>query len=144
MTTEQAKTSTARGDQDDVLGRIDAATSSSSDIPADSLEAKLRLVLPGHTFYKKESGIPAPVQRLLDSIGGELLGASKTNELLAAVWTVPTGVWLVKAQECSKAEGRYHIIIDGPDTDLDRDDLSPQQVLDLLAAVGAISPTATV
>jgi hypothetical protein len=140
MTTEQVKTSTTRGDQDDVLDRIDAATSSTGDIAADSLEARLRLVLPGHTFFKKESGVPEQIQRFLASVGGELVGAPKTNEMLAAIWTTPTGVWLVKALECSKAEGRYHVVIDGPDTDLDRDDLSPQQALDLLAAVGAISP----
>jgi len=139
MNTEQAKTSTTRGDQDDVLDRIDAATSSTGDVAADSLEAKLRLVLPGHTFYKKETGIPQPIQNFLDSIGGELAGAPKTRGLLAAIWTTPTGVWMVKAQECSQTEGQYHVIIDGPDTDLDRDHLTSRQVLDLLAAVGAIT-----
>ncbi len=138
---EQVKTTTARGDQsgqDDVLDRIDAATSGHDDIAPESLEAKLRLVLPGHTFFRKDSGLPEHLQRMAESVGGVIVGGPKVNEMLAAIWTVPTGVWMVKAQECVSTEGHYHVVIDGPETDLNRDDLSVQQVLDLLTAVGAI------
>lgn len=142
MTTEQ-KAATGRTD-DDLVNRIDAATADaqSEDVKPGSLEARLRLILPGHTFFKKGRGIPAPIQRLLDTIGGELVGATDAPEVVGAIWSTPGGVWMVKTQQ-SKHSGNemYHLEVDGPDTDLERDDLTQDQVVDLLGAVGAIPRT---
>jgi hypothetical protein len=143
MTTEQKPSHTAGVGNDDLMDRIDTVTADTSrddDIEPGSMEARMRMLLPGHTFFQVETGIPEPIQRLLDGIGAELEGAPKVR-VLSAVWSTPSGVWMFKVQECARTTDSFHMKIDGPDTEMERQHLTQDQVIDLLAAVGAINPT---
>jgi hypothetical protein len=139
-TTDHKTTTAARAADSDLMDRIDTVTADTepADIDPDSIEARLRLVLPGHTFFTKESALPEPIQQLLKSVGGELVGGQEIPDVLGVIWSTPTGMWRVKTRECPHHSGSYRVNIDGPDTELERGDLSIDQVLDLLGAVGAI------
>lgn len=128
----------------DLTDRIDAeiadAAAGKEDIEPGSLEARLRLLFPGHTFWQKKSGMPAPLARLVERIGAEIVGLPEVPEQLTAIWSTPTGVWMIAIQACTQTRGEtYHLKVEGPDTEVEREHLSADQVVEMLTAVGAIS-----
>jgi hypothetical protein len=101
-------------DQDDsILTRIDEATSAPNGDPVSgSLEAQLRLLLPGNAFVlRRPPRRPAASQfaEFMNAItGGEVQIVDVDGEddecsfdTVAAVWTTSAGMWSVSAQRCT-------------------------------------------
>lgn len=138
---EQQKT---RGDG---LGAIDdvlADQPARDDIDPQSIEARLRLRLPGHTYFRTEAAVPEPIRQLLGSTGSAQLLAQIGDRVVkiptrtVATWSTPEGLWSVGVEECH-SDGGYHLAVNGPDTDITRDQLSADQVMELLERLGVIS-----
>lgn len=144
MTTEQ-KTSTSGVNSDEMVSRIDAATSeASNDIDPESLEAQLRLLLPGATFWTRERiDLPRQLAQMAENADVHVIGGPPPMWRAHAVWTVPNGqpfegVWQTAVNPCKSAPHLNHIIINGPDTELTRDQITTGDAIDLLAAVSGI------
>ncbi len=101
---------------DDLLGRIDKATSAPNGDPTStSIEAQLKLLLPGSAFIvRREHGSDSPTKSLASFLshitGGrvELLGSSDDDEdegcspeTVVATWTTAAGMWAVNVDYCA-------------------------------------------
>ncbi len=96
---------------DDLLGRIDEATSAPNGDPADgSIEAQLKLLLPGTAFVlRREHGLDSAVAEsiagfLAHITGGEVelpdVADPCSQEAVAAAWTTAGGMWAVHVGHC--------------------------------------------
>ncbi len=150
MNTEQ-KTPTGGELEDGPEGAIDAAirahretlgsTPKNRDVDPDSFEAKLRLTLPGHACFKRESAVPEPLRKLLGSLGGEAT-IEQAPTTIKAIYTTAQGVWMVKATECGRGDTHDHpadsisLELDGPSIEVKRDEISHTGALTLMRALG--------
>ncbi len=131
---------TGRTDEADTLRNIDAATDAAERDAEPTMEQELRLLLPGHTYFKVDNGLPGPLQRLADATGAEIIGidGSRVPTSVSAYYTCPAGLWMIAVRQCSADDQVFNVKIDGPDTEVEREHLSRDRVFALLLAVGAI------
>lgn len=140
MSTTDKTASAGRRDDAELLNQIDQVVRPGADVEPDSLEARLRLLLPGHTYFQRdEQDVPPIISQLADRLGARIAGSvsAGVSTVVKAVWSTPTGVWMVKGHTHGE-HATYHFMVDGPDTEVARDGLTVDQVVDLMQAVGAI------
>lgn len=125
---------------DDVVKKIDTLTAAgptTSDIDPDSLEARLRLLCPGHTFWTRKPAVPDLVAAAAHHFGRPLPDDVPVS--VKGIWTFPDGAWVVTFYLCDEGDGRlYHLDIDGPDTELHRSPITAADAVELLTSVGAL------
>lgn len=112
----------------------------SGDVDPESLEGQLRLALPGHTYFRTGSAFPAAVKDLLAKFGAteEQLAESGGPVAIQALYTEPTGYWMIHIASCHKGSHGYQVSVDGPSTEIARQVESVSDVLSLLRVLGAI------
>jgi hypothetical protein len=118
----------------------------------DPLEASLRQLLPGNTFWRHMRPVPEVLkqfaeevgEQLAEQMGGQLAATQIVGDLdrpqkTAAVWTYPDAVWMLDFRRCGDSElTLYHVNISGADTKLSRTDVTADQAVQLLTSIGAI------
>lgn len=111
------------------------------DIDPTSIEGRLRLQLPGHTYFRAGPAVP---QTVLDQIpdGARLVAQVDGAPIdvptrLQAVWSTRQGVWHVLVDEAPA--GGYHLAVEGPRTELARNRITADDVINILTVVGAIA-----
>lgn len=144
------------------VGTPDAATtrSNADDLTADltngagiddPLEARLRLLVPGNTFWRHRRPPAEEIkqfaqevgEQLAEQMGGQLAATQILGDIdlpakIAAIWTSPDAVWMLAFRRCGDEVPLYHVSISGPDTKVSRKDITVDSAVDLLASVGAI------
>jgi len=142
-------------EDDEMVAKIDAATAGYDDDTVETLEQRLRLLIPGHSYWEREKvqpELPGPVAAMLGKLNidpddvkfvGDDGGAP---EMVSVSWSTPEGFWVVQFAPCVGHEetddsqvSTWHVVVQGPGTKLSRDHLSIGQTVDLLRLVGAIS-----
>ncbi len=137
-------------DTEDLTDRIaeltdthdDDAGNGNGDPDPNSLEGRLRLQLPGHTYWQTRKLIPGPLAQLLERIGADVEDiVGDAPQACTAMWSTPTRVWSV-AFHPGEADGRYDVGVktfggDDP-VNVVRRDATADVVFDLLRTVGAL------
>lgn len=109
---------------------------------AESLEARLRLLIPRHAVWRTDSALPAGLDSILSKLG-EILGA-EVDTGHVVVWTTgegdwqPTGVYKVMWLACCSEHRDYRVKVDAPGVEIERDQVTADQVIDLLKATGIV------
>lgn len=101
-----------------------------------ALQGELRLILPGHTYFKLFSGQSAP-RRVLVGPGGQQFEIPPQPSGVNARWSTPTGMWRVIAAPCEP--GLLHYDLKGPGTHIVRGHRTFQKLVDSLRGNEAIS-----
>lgn len=138
----------------DLLGRIDEATAAPNGDPVrGSIEAQLKLLLPGTAFVvKNETRQPRSAVsnfakfmnfvsggeiQVVDVDGGD--EGSCTIETVTATWTTSAGIWAVNVDTCfgeHQLEGCdvkvSHVTAEGPSNDVVVGGLDPDEVITLV------------
>lgn len=118
----------------------ETATADTDDFHTDTIEGRLRLVLPRHTFFETVSqSEAAAIASLVNAITGG--GLPKPPSGVVATWTTAQGIWKVILANPNGAEdGVYNASITGPErTSWRRTNVTASTVLDALRLCGAIS-----
>ncbi len=112
----------------------------SDDIDPDSLEGRLRLVLPGHTYFETGAVLPGPIRSLLEKLGASDDQVVKMGAPTAvrAVFSEPRGLWQLGVGTCHSGEHGYQVVVDGPGTDITREVRTVDDVIDLIRVLGAV------
>lgn len=149
VATESQTATGPSADTEDITSQIDEAIanthvgdgpSNTGDVDPNSLEGRLRLALPGHTFFRKAAEIPGGLRNLLEKMGAsdDQVVDMGGPQLLQAMYTEPDGYWLLKITSCHDGSHGYQVSVDGPGTDVQRECDSVDAVLNLLRILGAI------
>lgn len=118
------------------------ADTADDDPEPDSLEARVRLLAPGHAYWTRGSDAPSIVQAAAQAFGAEIRA---TRPVIKATWSTPEGVWMVGFQQCHASAPEaptYHLSIDfhtdGNGIDLYLEGQTPDEVVEVLTALHAI------
>lgn len=102
------------------------------DIVPGSVEALLRLNLPGHTFFQTDTAVPRIIRQIIEQTGadaGAIEGAPKRRN---AIFTTPKGIYIVQVTSYHGEDHGYRVEIDAPDTEVKRSVATPEDVIRLL------------
>jgi hypothetical protein len=132
-------------DVSDITDQIDDLTADSAEEKDSSevLADRLRLLLPGNTYWKVSSVIPPMLEKIAESIGAEIAGLDDLPKLYKAVWSTPERVWMVSFHRCvcdDHAEPVWNVEICqiGDDTKVAQHGMTANEFITLLHAVKAI------
>lgn len=140
---------------DDVTATIDAtidaateaktttaqAETAGDDPAPDSLEARIRLLTPGHTYWTRGDA-PSVVRAVAQAFGADVRTA---YPICKAVWSTPKGIWMLGFQQCADSDAgapEYHLSVDfstdGNGIDIALEGQTPDEVVAVLASLHAI------
>jgi hypothetical protein len=124
----------------DVVQKIDDVTRGSENDDIGFLETQLRLALPGNAFFGRKIPLPDGVKKIAEKLGVPIVADGSVPVEVKAAWTFPDAIWMTTFRRCADVEAEvYHVSLNGPETDLSRDHISADEVINLFRAVGAIN-----
>ncbi len=102
------------------------------DVDPTSLEGRLRLALPGHTYFRISRAVPETLIRILETIGAETDSFMAAPTSVKALFSEPAGVWKIEVQACHQGDHGYRVQVDGPATNITRDTPTIDGVITLI------------